>query len=114
MRLVGIGTSREQVEERWLPEVLTLLRGYRRAGAPGDRDESASKRLRGRDTAREKPSGLDALEAMIVAGSPDDVVAGVRRYHDATNCEHFVPTIVGSDPLSDLEFFGRHVIPAFR
>ena len=35
MRLVGIGAKREDVEREWLPDVLAMLRAYRRAGAPG-------------------------------------------------------------------------------
>src|SRR5690349_20834495 len=46
MRLVGIGTSREHVENEWLPATLAMLRGYRRAGAPGERDDDASHKLR--------------------------------------------------------------------
>ena len=111
MRLVGIGASREEVAETWLPGVLDMLRGYRRAGAPGERNEEASSTLRssgGRATFAEL--GND----MFIAGTPDDVIAGIRRCREMTGCEHFVPTLGGADPFGALELFGREVIPAFR
>jgi probable F420-dependent oxidoreductase len=107
MRLVGIGRSREQVEEEWLPSTLAMLRGYRRAGAPGEHDDDASRKLK-------RGGGKSALAElgndMFVAGTPDDVIAGIRRCQETTGCEYFLPT------LSDrgaLELFGREVIPAF-
>ncbi len=111
MRLVGIGPSREDVERDWLPPVLAMLRSYRRAGAPGERDEHASRKLR-------RSGGTSTLAElgndMFVAGTPDDVIAGIRRCADLTGCEHFMPTFGGPDPWAALELFGREVIPAFR
>ncbi len=111
MRLVGIGASRDDVERDWLPPVLAMLRSYRRAGAPGERNDDASNKLRraaGRATLAEL--GND----MFVAGTPDDVIAGIRRCVAMTGCEHFLPTFGGPDPWAALELFGREVIPAFR
>ena len=111
MRLVGIGPSREDVERDWLPPVLAMLRSYRRAGAPGERDQHASRKLR-------RSGGTSTLAElgndMFVAGTPDDVIAGIRRCADLTGCEHFMPTFGGPDPWAALELFGREVIPAFR
>jgi probable F420-dependent oxidoreductase len=114
LRLVGIADSRRHVEDDWLPSVLEMLRSYRRAGAPGRRDEQASTRLRQAGTTGGGSDRLEMLSGMIVAGDPDDVVAGVRRYVEATACEHFVPVLGGTDPVGALELFGRAVIPAFR
>jgi probable F420-dependent oxidoreductase len=111
MRLVGIGATREDVEREWLPDVLTMLRGYRRAGAPGERDEDASRTIQRRgDRASLGELGND----LFVAGTPDDVIAGIRRCRDLTGCEYFVPTLGGPDPRAALELFGREVIPALR
>jgi probable F420-dependent oxidoreductase len=107
MRLVGIGETRRQVEEEWLPSTLAMLRGYRRAGAPGERDEDASRKLRGtggRSTLSELGNDL------FVAGTPDDVIAGIRRCRETTGCEYFMPTLAGPDAL---ELFAREVVPAF-
>jgi probable F420-dependent oxidoreductase len=110
MRLVGIGLSRAQVEEEWLPPILAMLRGYRSAGAPGERDEEASRKLRsggGRSTLSELGSD------MFVAGTPDDVIAGIQRCQETTGCEYVIPTLGGPDPRAALELFGREVLPAF-
>lgn len=110
MRLVGIGPTRQQVEDEWLPFVLSMLRGYRRAGAPGRRNEEASRQLReagGR-------SSLDSLgDDMLVAGTPDDVIAGLNRCRQVTGCEHLVVSLVGPNAREALDLFGREVIPAF-
>jgi len=111
MRLVGIGQNRDDVERDWLPPVLTMLRSYRRAGAPGERNEDASQKLR-RDSGRSMLAELG--NDMFVAGTPDDVIAGIRRCQELTGCEHFMPTLGGPDPWAALELFGREVIPAFR
>jgi probable F420-dependent oxidoreductase len=111
MRLVGIGARREDVERDWLPDVLATLRSYRRAGAPGERDESASRAAR---RSGDQPSLTELGSDLFVAGTPDDVVAGIERCRAVTGCEHFLPTLGGPDPWAALELFGREVIPAFR
>jgi alkanesulfonate monooxygenase SsuD/methylene tetrahydromethanopterin reductase-like flavin-dependent oxidoreductase (luciferase family) len=110
LRLVGIGESRRQVEDEWLPGVLAMLRGYRRAGAPGERDERASSQLR---TSGGRSTLAELGDEMLIAGTPDDVVAAIRRCQEVTGCEHFLPTFGGPDPLAAMELFGREVIPAF-
>jgi len=111
MRLVGVGSSRDEVERTWLPSVLQMLRSYRRAGAPGQRDEDASQKLRsGGGTATLDSLGND----MLIAGTPDDVIAGVERCRELTGCEHFFVSLAGPNRREALELFGREVIPAFR
>ncbi|HKE75887.1 MAG TPA: LLM class flavin-dependent oxidoreductase [Acidimicrobiales bacterium] len=110
LRLVGIGPSRAQVEHEWLPGVLAMLRSYRRAGAPGERDERASRRLR---TDGGHSTLADLGDEMLIAGTPDDVIAAIRRCGEVTGCEHVIPTFGGPDPLAAMELFGREVIPAF-
>ena len=110
MRLVGIGATREQVEETWLPDVLATLRGYARAGAPQDRNDDVRKVARS-----ERPSLEGLGNDLFVAGTPDDVIAGLRRAVDMTGCEYVMPSMSGGDdPLAPVEMFGREVIPAFR
>ena len=110
MRLVGIGATREQVEEKWLPEVLATLRGYARAGAPQDRNDDV------RATARsDRPSLVGLGNDLFVAGNPDDVIVGLQRAVDMTGCEYVMPSMSdGGDPLAPVELFGKEVIPAFR
>ena len=110
MRLVGIGATREQVEETWLPDVLATLRGYARAGAPQDRNDDVRKVARS-----ERPSLEGLGNDLFVAGTPDDVIAGLQRAVDMTGCEYVMPSMSGGDdPLAPVEMFGKEVIPAFR
>ena len=113
MRLVGIGGSRESVESDWLPATLDMLRGYRRAGAPGERDDDTAKQSRSREGLRLGEAG----QGMFIAGTPDDVIAGITEAHKVTGCEYLQPSFGGGGPdavLRALELFGREVIPAFR
>lgn len=109
MRLVGIGTTREQVEETWLPDVLAMLRGYARAGAPQDRNNDV------RAVARsDRPSLVGLGSDLFVAGTPDDVIEGLQRAVDMTACEYLMPSMSdGNDPLAPIELFGKEVLPAF-
>lgn len=108
LRLVGIGTDRAEVERTWLPGVVEMLRGYRRAGAPGKRTAagSAAARATGGPT-------LDGFSDMLIAGSPEDCIAGIQRCIEATGCEYILATFRGPDADRHLELFGREVIPAF-
>ena len=111
MRLVGIGGSRASVEATWLPQVLATLRSYRRAEAPGERNQDASAKLRGGGATTLADLGND----MFIGGTPDDVIVGIKRCQEMTGCEHFIPGLGGdADPMSALELFGREVIPACR
>ncbi len=96
MRLVGIGATREQVEETWLPDVLATLRGYARAGAPQDRNDDVRK------VARSERPTLEGLgNDLFVAGTPDDVIRGLQRAADMTGCEYLMPSMSGGDdPLA--------------
>jgi hypothetical protein len=60
---------------------------------------------------------LDELGSdLFLAGTPDDVVSGIRRAVDLTSCE-FVQPSFGAAPFDEamamLELFGREVLPAF-
>ncbi len=114
MRLVGIASTRAEVEERWFPPVLGMLRQYRRIGSPTERNAELSQRLRttGNQLTVEQ-MGTD----MIVAGTPDDCIAGVRRFQEATGCEYFHlflgPEVESRWGIEQLELFANEVMPAF-
>lgn len=108
MRLVGIGPTREAVEADWLPGVLAMLRGYRRAGAPGERNDEASQKLR---SSKGAATLAELGNDMFIGGTPDDIIAGLQRCQAMTGCEYMMPTLGGADPLAALELFGREVIP---
>ena len=107
LRLVGVGVSRETVERQWLPGVVEMLRGYRRAGAPGDKSERAA--TAARDHRR---LTLDGFGDMLIAGTPDDCVEQLRACVELTGCEYVLATFRGPDADEQFELFGRHVIPA--
>ncbi len=114
MRLVGVASTRAEVEERWFPPVLGMLRRYRRVGAPAERNAQLSQKLRSQgDRLTLEQIGTD----MIVAGTPDDCVDGVQRFERATGCEYFHlylgPEVDTDWGLEQLEMFSREVMPAF-
>jgi len=111
LRLVGISTSRQDVEASWLPRTIATLRSYRRAGAPGERDERVAARSRSDGSLRIAELDGD----LFTAGTPDDVVAGLGRAIELTHCEYIQPSfgaMPDDESLAMLELFGREVIPA--
>jgi probable F420-dependent oxidoreductase len=115
MRLVGIAARREEVEEQWLPPVINTLRGYRRAGAPGDTDKGLSSKLR---SGSGEPLTLDRVGGeQFIAGTPDDCIRQVREWVDATGCDSMLISFgYGSykERVAAMRLFGREVMPAFR
>jgi probable F420-dependent oxidoreductase len=108
MRLIGVARRRADIEQAWLPAVVEMMRGYRRAGAPGERNETAAKSLGER-----REATLDSFEGMLVGGTPDDCIEALRRCEQATGCESLLATFRGPDAAAHLELFGREVVPAF-
>jgi probable F420-dependent oxidoreductase len=110
MRLVGIGTSREQVEREWWPGIYRMLRGYAKVEAPTDRGDATEHSLK---AARRGEISLEELgNDMLIAGTPDDVVAGLRRAVDETGCEHLL-VYTGGTPSDELfDMFRTDVMPA--
>ena len=108
LRLVGIGASRAAVEQEWLPGVVEMMRRYRRAGAPGEKNDRAAA------TVRERKLTLDGFSDMLIAGTPDDCAEQLRSCAELTGCEYVLTTFRGPDADQQLDLFGREVIPAFR
>ena len=111
MRLVGLGTSRADVEADWLPAVYTkcsrLCTG-RGAGRPGDSTESTL-RAAERGTMSLAEMGSD----MLIAGTPDDCIAGLQRAIAETGCDHVLIYPGGVPSIEMMELFSREVLPAF-
>jgi probable F420-dependent oxidoreductase len=111
MRLVGVGHSRAEVESSWLPRVYEMLRGYARVQAPadrGDRTEAAMKAAR-KGTISLSELGTD----MLIAGTPDDCIAGLQRAVEETVCEHILVSTGGPPSFEVMQLFSREVMPAF-
>jgi probable F420-dependent oxidoreductase len=111
MRLVGIGASRDDVEQDWLPGVLDMLRGYRRAQAPAETNDAQADRMRA--AGRGQASLTDLGDDMFIAGTPEDCIRSIQRCVDETACDHILVSVGGSDPRAALRLFAREVIPAF-
>ena len=108
LRLVGIAASRDEVERGWLPGVVEMMRGYRRAGAPGEKSRRAATSLRER-----RELTLAAFDDMLIAGTPADCVEQLKACQQLTGCEYVLATFRGPDADEQLDLFGREVLPAF-
>lgn len=112
MRLVGLGSTRAEVEQEWLPEIYAMLRGYAKVDAPterGDRTETSLKAVHRGDVSIEE-LGND----MFVAGTPDDVIVGLQRSLAETQCDHLVVCTGGLPSEEFIRVMGRDVLPAVR
>jgi probable F420-dependent oxidoreductase len=112
MRLVGMGATRDEVEAEWLPAVYDMLRSYAKVEAPTDRGDATERSLK---AARRGDIALaDLGNDMFVAGTPDDVIAGIRRSIDETHCDE-VLVYTGAMPSEEfLRLFAAEVMPVFR
>jgi alkanesulfonate monooxygenase SsuD/methylene tetrahydromethanopterin reductase-like flavin-dependent oxidoreductase (luciferase family) len=104
----GAPPPRDAVERTWLPAVVEMMRGYRRAGAPGEKSERAAASVRERQKLT-----LAAFDDMLIGGTPDDCVEQLKACQQVTGCEYVLAAFRGSDADEQLELFGREVIPAF-
>jgi probable F420-dependent oxidoreductase len=111
MRLVGLGATREQVESTFIPTVYQMLRGYARAQAPAERGDQAEQSLK---AANQGTMSLAEMgNDMLIAGTPDDCIAGIRRSIDETGCEHLLLYSGGPPTQEMMDMFSREVMPAF-
>jgi alkanesulfonate monooxygenase SsuD/methylene tetrahydromethanopterin reductase-like flavin-dependent oxidoreductase (luciferase family) len=110
MRLVGLGATRHEVERTFIPTVYQMLRGYARTQAPAERGDRAEQSLKAanRGTLSLTEMGND----MLIAGTPEDCIAGIRRAIDDTGCEHLLIYSGGPPTPEMMEMFSREVMPA--
>lgn len=108
-RQIGIASTRRAVEEQWLPDVLKAMRGYRRAGAPTERNQGMAAKLKA-------GGGLATIEDLgndvFIAGTPDDVIAGLRRAQELTGCDVVLGGPGGPNPTEAWRLFTEEVMPA--
>lgn len=114
-RKIGIGPSRRQVEEQWLPPILDVYRDYVRLGVPFDA-EFVAKLGSG---AALRLSDLPADQ--IIGGTPEDCIAALKSCAEVTGCDSIIVDFGRGahgeqyDQLrAQIELFGREVMPAFR
>jgi probable F420-dependent oxidoreductase len=113
LRNTWVAPTRRQVEEEWLPNALRFHLEYWRAGARGRDDEGLYSQLeRG-----ERPALEEFVHDRAIAGTPEDCVRQITRWHDQTGCDHLLLAFAGgADPEAmerTLQLFGREVLPAF-
>jgi probable F420-dependent oxidoreductase len=112
MRLVGLGATRDEVEREWLPAIYGMLRSYAKVAAPTERGDTTESSLK---AARRGDISLAELGTdMLIAGTPDDVVAGLERAIAETACEHVLVYTGGMPSAEFVEVFGREVLPKLR
>lgn len=122
-RYAWVGSDRRQVMEEVLPEYVDGLMEHWRESVEDDAERALFARIdAGEDVAPE-----EIAADRLLYGAPDDVVAQVQRYRDATGCAHvhaaFGAGLPGSGATASLggfleiaeqiRLFGREVIPAF-
>jgi probable F420-dependent oxidoreductase len=112
-RKVGIGADRRKVEEEWLPPILDVYREYLRLGVPFD--DALKKTLARTD----RVSLTDIPDDKIIAGTPSDCIASLRKCIEVTDCDciivDFGRAAHGEEYFKirdQIELFGREVMPA--
>ena len=113
-RKVAIGASRSQVEQRWLPEIVDFYGNYPKLGIPLE-PQFGEKVTSGRKLALD-----DVPDTLVIAGTPDDCIASLRKLRSVTQCDQLVLDFGAgghgqqySDIRDAIELFGKEVIPAF-
>jgi probable F420-dependent oxidoreductase len=114
VRQVGIGPTRDYVEDVWLPDMARQLFWVWEAGGRFTNGELLARRMR----AGELPTLQEFAGGRDIAGTPDDCIEQIRQFQKVTGCEYFCG-IFGDAPVVEtlsaaIELFGREVIPAFQ
>lgn len=124
-RYAWIGTDRRSVEEDVLPAYVDGLLEHWRESAEDDVELDLFRRI----DAGEHVPPTEIAQDRLLWGSPDDVIAQIERYREATGCTHVhaafgaglpadsgLSSTFGSfeDHQAMIRLFGAEVIPAFR
>lgn len=123
-RYAWVGSDHHEIERRILPAYVDGLMQHWRESAEDDAERDLFRRI---DAGDDVPATEIAADRLLW-GDPDHVVDQIRRYRDATGCDHVhaafgagLPAtnsaeshMGGFDELASMiELFGREVIPAF-
>jgi probable F420-dependent oxidoreductase len=116
-RKVGIATTRQQVEDEWLPPILKVFQNYIRNNAPFDK-VLTEKLTTGQHVGLKDFDPGQSVE--LIAGSPKDCIAAIKACVDTTGCDYMIVDFGrgahGQDYVNlrkQVELFGREVMPAF-
>jgi probable F420-dependent oxidoreductase len=111
MRTAAIASRRDDLEARWLPAAVATHLDYWKLGAGGRDDDGMFARLVGDENVPLPEFARDRL----IAGTPDDCIEQLLRWHDAVRPDHVLLVLSGADPSPEstraaVELFGREVI----
>lgn len=112
-RRIGIGATRQAVEDGWLQQIVQTVRRYVENGLEFDDQNFVDAVMSGRRLGLgDMPSG------QLIAGDPQDCIDAVRLCEQATDAEYLIcdfgRAAHGEDYdriRSSIELFGREVIP---
>ena len=113
MREAWIAPSTAEVERNWMGRALKFHRRYWAAGMRGDRDDPVLQRVAsGKDVGYQK-----FAHDRAIAGTPDECIEAVRRWHEAIDFDERCLILVGPrDPGTlrrTVDLFADEVMPAF-
>jgi alkanesulfonate monooxygenase SsuD/methylene tetrahydromethanopterin reductase-like flavin-dependent oxidoreductase (luciferase family) len=115
-RAVGIGRTRRQVEEEWLPGIKRQYQDYVRSGVIFTNRTFVDKVM------SDIPLTLDDCPSgQFIAGTPDDCIKAVKAFKDQSACDYIVGDFGHAAHGAEyerirasIELFGREVVPAFQ
>lgn len=115
MRTAAVARRREDLEEHWLPGVVDMQLDYWRAGAQGRDDDGVFARLQAGDAVTLPEFARDR----VIAGTPDDCIAELRRWQEAVAPDYLLIGLGGPERGYEatrvaFERFGREVLPALH
>lgn len=111
LRNAWIGSTRGEVERDWLPSAIKFHLDYLAAGADLPDEDGMFARLKAGDHV----SLAEFADQRGIAGTPEDCIAQLRRWHKATGCEYVELILSGEGGFEAhkrvIEMYGREVIP---
>jgi alkanesulfonate monooxygenase SsuD/methylene tetrahydromethanopterin reductase-like flavin-dependent oxidoreductase (luciferase family) len=114
MRDVHIAPSRQQLDPRFLPNLVRVWQSYQSLGSKADRDQLSEEVMFG----GKQVSLAEFTPNRAVVGTPDDCIREMQRITDVLNPEYLFITPTGvPDPeqqSKELRLFAKEVMPHFR
>ncbi|WP_340317972.1 LLM class flavin-dependent oxidoreductase [Rhizorhabdus argentea] len=115
VRKVGVGKTRQQVEDEWFPDILKAFQTYVHHNVVFENKEFEEVLRSGKSMRLN-----DFPDDLFVAGTPGECIDQIRDIQRKTGCEYIICDFGRAahgapyDRLREMiELFGREVIPAF-
>ena len=111
LRNAWIGATREEVSREWLPAAIKFHLDYLAAGSNLPDEDGLFARAR----AGEAITLEEFTDQRGIAGTPEDCIAQLRRWREATGCQYVELLLYGEGGFEAhkrvIEMYGREVIP---